>query len=363
LPQDLATRLHQQVQEPVRHREGRLRQITIRSAETDVVSAAVIGLFTDIAGLGELLSVDRGADGEQVFVVRTVAGDHELLDLLAMHVERRSVHIAAPADVMVPMPVVVGRGAASQAVAASVRVDAGALRRLLLLARTLTRDSRASRVSVGREGPGQLQRSTEALCQGLEELCCAPASSLFERVPPLLERLSKQLDKQFALSLTGGDTRFERAVLQSLADPLIHLVRNACDHGIEPAQQRQAAGKPVAGRIDLSAWREPGRIRISVRDDGAGLSRDKVLHAARLRAIPVPDELDDDAVWQLVFAPGLSTAAGVSEVSGRGVGMDVVRSQVVAAGGDVSVTSSSGKGACVTMSIPDDGAMAPDAPG
>lgn len=351
---DVAMRLRRRSLRP-RAPRGKLRRITIRSAETDVVSAAVIGFFTDIAGLGELLSVDSGAGGEQIFVVRTMARDDELVDLLAMHVERANVLIAA-----VPEGPVAGKAMASNRVSgagtdgASVRIDADALRRLVLLARKLTHADAGSGASSKAKERVRWKKDLDALCRGLEDLGRAPVSILFGRIPQLLLRLSGQLDKQFELSMTGDDIRVDHAVLQCLADPLMHLVRNACDHGIEMAAQRVAAGKPLAGQIGLSAWHEPGRVRISVRDDGAGLSREKVLNAARARGLPLPVGLDDQAVWQLVFAPGLSTAYTLSEVSGRGVGMDAVRRQVASVGGAVSITSSAGKGVCVTMSIPVD---------
>jgi two-component system chemotaxis sensor kinase CheA len=276
-----------------------------------------------------------------------------LLDLLAMHVERERVSIASVARPPQANMSPVSGGASPAAVRdATVRVDADALRRLLLLARKLARTSGdANGLGASTESNPWLQ-GLGALCQGLEDLGSASASSLFERIPPLLQRLSAQLDKAFDLSVTGGDLRVDRVVLQRMADPLMHLVRNACDHGIELAPVRLAAGKPRAGQIDVSAWQEPGRVRISVRDDGAGLSRDEVLRAARARAIPFPADLDDSAVWQLVFSPGLSTAGALSQVSGRGVGMDAVRRQVVSLGGEVSITSSAGKGVCVTLSIP-----------
>lgn len=355
LAHDVAMRLRRRSLRPLAPRGGNLRRITIRSAETDVVSAAVIGIFADIAGLGELLSVDNGAGEEQIFVVRTMVRDDELVDLLAMHVERANVLIAA-----VPEGPVARKAIASNRVSgtgtdgASVRIDADALRRLVLLARKLRHADAASDASSKGEERVRWQKDLDALCRGLEDLGRAPLSILFSRIPQLLLRLSGQLDKQFELSVTGDDIRVDRSVLQCLADPLMHLVRNACDHGIEMAAERVAAGKSLAGQIGLSAWHEPGRVRISVRDDGAGLSREKVLNAARARSIPLPVGLDDQAVWQLVFVPGLSTAYTPSEVSGRGVGMDAVRRQVASIGGAVSITSSAGKGVCVTMSIPVD---------
>jgi len=366
---NVAMRLRQRVLAPDAPRApdgGALRRITIRSADTDRVSAAVVGLFADIAGLGELLSMDRGAEGDQLFLVRTLAGDHELMDLLAMHVERDKVSIAAvPAAPIARRVTALGGYPFRGAHGATVRVDAEALRSLVMLARKLTRARADAGIEASPAGAGTGKKPAgaefspgqpdiDALCQGLMDLGSAPVGNLLGRIPPLLRRLSGQLNKQFELSVTGVDVRIDRALLQSLADPLMHLVRNACDHGIELEAQRLAAGKPRAGQIDVSAWREPGTLRISVRDDGAGLSRDKVLRAARARAIALPVDLDDQAVWQLVFEPGLSTAHSLSHVSGRGVGMDAVQRQVASLGGDVSITSSAGKGVCVTVSIPVD---------
>ncbi len=178
------------------------------------------------------------------------------------------------------------------------------------------------------------------------------AAVLFARLPPLLVYLSARLHKPLKLAIVGQDLRIERALLQALADPLIQLVQNACDHGIEGAAARAAAGKPVRGQISVSASLAQGRFQLSVRDDGAGLSRQDLLQAARSNAIPVADDIDDPRLWQLVFAPGLSTAAEVSDVSGRGVGMDVVRHKVAALGGDVMIDSCAGVGTCVTISVP-----------
>lgn len=361
--QKLLDRLRERARDSDAPLGGRLRRIAIRSSETDVVSAAVTGLFSDIAGLGELLSVERRNAEEQVFTVRAVVGDQELLDLLAMHVDPCHVTIRAPSKPaaaklapreQVGAPVVVG---------ASVRVDAAELRRLVQLARSLAGDAGSGEHAAIRVGApdmaglsepvmGQWKGAAGALRQGLENLASAPLSTAFGRLPMLIQRLSERLNKRFSLSVHGDETRVDQVILQRLADPLMHLVRNACDHGIELPQQRLAMGKPADGRIDVSAWMESGWLRISVRDDGAGLSRENVSQAARLRGISVPCGLDDHDVWQLIFAPGLSTVASTNDVSGRGVGMDVVRRQIVAMGGEVSITSSADKGACVTMAIP-----------
>jgi chemotaxis protein histidine kinase CheA len=352
--QGLQHRLRGQALAPPSLPGGRLCRIAVRTRDADRASAQVVGLFGEVAGLGELLSVDRCAQGGPVFVVRTGAGDHELMDLLAMHVERDCVSIESVSAVP----------AAGQAVfsddrpdrdggGATVRVDALELRRLVAQARALEScDGVFSETMDAGSAADRWRRDVQSICRGIEALGSAPVSSLFERVSAALQRLSAQLHRPFELSVTGGDIRIDRSVLQALVSPVLHLLRNACDHGIEPAACRSAAGKPQAGQIAVSAWREPGQFRMSVRDDGAGLSRDSLLQAARVHCIAVPADPTDQEVWALVFAPGLSTADTVGDVSGRGVGMDAVKRQVEALGGQVAIVSATGKGVCVTISIP-----------
>lgn len=353
---------------------GRVRRIVVRSPETDVVSAAVTGLFADIAGLGELLSVENVNGDEQVFTVRTAAGDGELRDLLAMHMDLRCVTIGGATGATGVTGSPAGAPAAMASPAAesrnmpatmreSVRVDAGELRRLVQLARELAQDigghaegargrDGSGEGDKGKAGVGHWRSAAGHLHQGLESLASAPMSMVFEHVSAQIRRLSERLGKPFTLEVQGEEVRIDRLVVQRLSDPLMHLVRNACDHGIERSDQRLALGKPAQGRIAISAWIEDGWLRIAVRDDGQGLSREQVMQAARQRGVPVSADWEDDKVWPLVFAPGLTTASGVSEVSGRGVGMDAVRRQIVALGGDVVIASVAGQGACVTMAIP-----------
>lgn len=362
LAQDLADRLRRRGGAPPPRPGGRLYRIAVQTGDADRVSAQVAGLFGDIAGLGELLSVDRRAGGAPVFVVRSGVADHELLDLLAMHVERHDVSIqAVAAGAAEPQPVAPDGQADRDRNGATVRVDAQALRRLVAQTRALAREGVATTAMAGSPAD-RWQREVQSIWRGLEDLGSAPVSVLFERIPAVLRQLSVQLDKPLELSVSGGDVRIDRGVAQGLLSPVLHLVRNACDHGIEPPERRRAAGKPLAGRIALSAWREAGQFRMSVRDDGAGLSRDKLLHAARARAIAVPADVQDEDIWALVFAPGLSTASAVSAISGRGVGMDVVKRQVEALGGQVKMASTPGNGVCVTISIAmDDAAQSANA--
>jgi two-component system chemotaxis sensor kinase CheA len=333
---------------PVAPNAGQVRQITIRSSTARESADAVAAMFSDIAGLGEVLSTDRGGAGAHAFVVRTAAPDHELLDLFAMHVERDSIAIRA----IIELAASDQTGARRQDLSG---VEAGAP---ALAAKRLREPARMDTVDA-LDAVGEEDRATQddlaaagVLGQSQPDSQEEPVSVLFARLPPLLEHLSARLHKRLTLAIAGQDLRIDCALLQALADPLIQLVRNACDHGIEGAAARAATGKPLSGLISVSAVLEQGHFQLSVGDDGAGLSRQDLLQAARAQAIPVADDIDDQRLWQLVFAPGLSTADAVSDVSGRGVGMDVVRHRATALGGDVTIDSSAGVGTCVTISVP-----------
>ena len=362
--QDLLDRLRNNYPAPTVERGARVRRIVVRLADAEVVRTAVTDLFADFAGLGELLSVSEGDDGKQNLLVRTECSDQELSDLLVIHVDRDAVTVGASNDAQgVTQPRIPADAALSDL--AGVRVNAIELHRLTRLAHQLARDSQpreqgvlrpqvAATPSHGLVAQAHWHLDAKRLASGLDALCRAPASMLFSRIPPLLHHLSDQLQKQYVLTVVGEDTPIARALMQRLVDPLVHLVRNACDHGIELPDSRAKLGKPRVGHIMVSAGRESGELRIGVRDDGAGLSRDSVLRAARDRVMAVPENPDDQTIWQLVFARGLTTATAVTDVSGRGVGMDVVRSAIAAMGGTVEIESIAGLGTCVTMSIPND---------
>lgn len=179
-----------------------------------------------------------------------------------------------------------------------------------------------------------------------------PISFIFSRFPRLVHDLAAKLGKQTELKLVGETTELDKGLIEKLADPLTHLVRNSLDHGIESPEERRQAGKQPSGIITLRAAQTGGRIVIEVIDDGAGLNRCRILQKAFENGLPVSDEMSDEEVWQLIFAPGFSTAEKVTDVSGRGVGMDVVMKNVQALGGRVSISSESGKGSRVLVSLP-----------
>ena len=180
-----------------------------------------------------------------------------------------------------------------------------------------------------------------------------PISFCFNRLPRLVHDLSNDLGKKVELKLSGEQTELDKTVLEKVGDPLVHLVRNSLDHGIETPQVRRAAGKPETGVIHLNAYHSSGNIVIEVRDDGVGFDKEKILQKAREKGLVGDDEqLSDEGVRKLIFDAGFSTADGVSDVSGRGVGMDVVGRNVKDLGGQVEIHSEQGKGSTVTIRLP-----------
>ncbi|HSF12655.1 MAG TPA: chemotaxis protein CheA [Erythrobacter sp.] len=180
-----------------------------------------------------------------------------------------------------------------------------------------------------------------------------PISSVFGRVPRLLRELAVSTGKHVRLVVSGESTELDKTVIERLSEPMTHLIRNAVDHGIEPPEERRAAGKDPEGTLTLSAEQKAGRIVIRISDDGRGIDRERVLAKAIKNGLVSPDaELSDDEIHQLVFAPGFSTAAAVSNISGRGVGMDVVRQNVKDLGGRITIESTPGKGATFTLALP-----------
>jgi two-component system chemotaxis sensor kinase CheA len=168
----------------------------------------------------------------------------------------------------------------------------------------------------------------------------------------MLRDLAAKLGKKVEFVTQGEATELDKGLVEKITDPLTHLVRNSCDHGIELPAERLAKGKPEAGTITLSASHQGGSIVIEVRDDGRGLSREKLLAKARQRGLHAPDTLTDPEVWNLIFEPGFSTAEVVTDVSGRGVGMDVVKKNITALGGSVEIDSADGYGMRVSVRLP-----------
>ncbi|MHA6689021.1 chemotaxis protein CheA [Devosia sp. A449] len=206
----------------------------------------------------------------------------------------------------------------------------------------------------------ELVRGLEVLAQttrGLQDSVMAiraqPVKSVFSRMPRLVRELSTKTGKKIKLETIGENTEIDKTVIEQLSDPLTHMIRNSADHGIESPESRLSRGKPETGTIRLSAEQAGGNILIIVEDDGAGINRERVLGLARDKGIIAPDVTPtDEQIDQLIFAPGFSTADAVSDISGRGVGMDVVLSNIKKIGGSVHVRSWTGKGTRMTLRLP-----------
>jgi two-component system chemotaxis sensor kinase CheA len=204
-----------------------------------------------------------------------------------------------------------------------------------------------------RQGLSQLARNTRELQESVMQIRMLPISFAFNRFPRIVHDLSRKLDKKVELKLVGEGTELDKTVLEKISDPLVHLVRNALDHGLETPERRLAAGKHETGTLELAAFHEGGNIIIEVRDDGAGLNKTKILQKARERALVAPDqELTDEQIDNLIFMPGFSTADQISDVSGRGVGMDVVRRNINDLGGHVQISSKEGLGSTIRIRLP-----------
>ena len=201
-------------------------------------------------------------------------------------------------------------------------------------------------------GLQQLDRNTRQLQEAVMATRMLPIDAVFSRFPRMLRDLAARLDKEVRLEMQGEATELDKSMIEKISDPLTHLVRNAVDHGVETRAQRAAAGKGAEGCIRLSAAHQGGMIVIRVADDGAGLDRARILAKARVQGLAVSEAMSDAEVWQLIFAPGFSTAEKVSDISGRGVGMDVVKRNVEALGGRVEVESRRGEGTSVAIRLP-----------
>lgn len=204
-----------------------------------------------------------------------------------------------------------------------------------------------------RERVVDLEQHTRELQESVMQVRMLPLSSAFGRLPRLVRDLSKKLGKEVDLVVDGGSTELDKTVLERMIDPLVHLVRNALDHGLETPDVRLAAGKRSCGTLSLTARQESGSVVIQIGDDGGGINGPVVLNIAREKGIVDPDEqLTEDQINQLIFAPGFSTAAEVTDVSGRGVGMDVVRRNILDLGGRVQVHSKKGEGTTIEIRLP-----------
>jgi len=356
-------------------------------------------LFRDIPSLGTLEPLDGGKaiEGYRTFKVRTNSPDEELIELFSFHVAREQVAITPfdAAPVRAGGPVVhEGEGfgffvdpatlPAAQAAAQEARnaepkpraeksqggnLESSTLRvsvqkvdqlinlvgELVITQAMLTQQAKTLdpvQYQTLLAGVTDLERNTRSLQESVMSIRMIPMAFVFNRFPRMLRDLAARLGKDIELKTVGEATELDKGLIEKIIDPLTHLLRNSADHGIEAPAARSAAGKSPTGTITLSAAHQGGSILIEVRDDGAGLKRARILAKAKERGLAVRDEMSDAEVWALIWEPGFSTADQVSDVSGRGVGMDVVRKNIAALGGSVELDSAEGYGTRVSVRLP-----------
>ncbi|SPF34719.1 CheA signal transduction histidine kinase [Candidatus Sulfotelmatobacter kueseliae] len=330
----------------------RARELSFSPDVTDVLLASmdVLRTFTAAAAAGK-----DAATAKSQKLLQQMKEELEAAAPAAKHEpEGASEPAANAADKAKPAP--------TATAARTLRVDVQKLDRLLdltgeiAIARGRTARLLESREQVSIDELAIAHDAETTLQAELQELVMkvrmVPVGPLFRQYQRTVRDLARELGKTVNLQIEGGEVEVDTSVVEHLRDPMLHMVRNALDHGIERPEQRRKAGKPPAGTITLRARHEAGNISIEVEDDGAGLDRARILDAAKTRGIAVDPILTDHEVYQLVFESGLSTTAHVSNFSGRGVGMDVVRRNVQALRGSVSVSSRPGRGSTVHLRFP-----------
>jgi two-component system chemotaxis sensor kinase CheA len=401
--------------EPAPRHDGRRElELTVGPLDNPKQADSLLDLFNEITDLGTIEALDAGqaADGMRRFRVSTTSSDSDLLDLFTFHVSREQVRLgpltagygfhhgapgapadtqpseddlgygffdnapgappkAEPAPVAVAAPKPVARAAAPKA---DAKVAAGGLEsstlrvsvekvdqlinlvgELVITQAMLAQNGKAIDTGLYQQlasGLADLERNTRDLQEAVMSIRMIPMSIVFNRFPRMLRDLAAKLGKKVEMVTQGEATELDKGLVEKITDPLTHLVRNSCDHGIELPADRIAKGKPESGTISLIASHQGGSIVIEVRDDGRGLNRQKLLSKARERGLHAPDSLTDAEVWNLIFEPGFSTADQVTDVSGRGVGMDVVKQNITALGGTVEIDSADGYGMSVRVRLP-----------
>jgi len=391
----------------------RVLQLKIGPVDNLASVDAVKELFRDIPGLGSIEDQPCAEPQYRLFLVKTHSSNEDLLDLMVFHVSKEQVQIleydapsavdrtasgsydpdAGLAEVAIDhvqpygifdgapgapgiaaavahegedaKPVAVKTAARpnmAQMESTSIRVDVKKVDQLINLAgelviiqAMLAQNSQALDPTANQQllaGLADLDRNTRDLQEAVMSIRMIPMSTVFSRFPRMLRDLANKLGKKINLVTQGEATELDKGLVEKITDPLTHLVRNSLDHGIELPEDRIKAGKSDQGTLTLSASHQGGSIVIEVRDDGRGMNREKLLNKARERGIDVSDNMPDNEVWMLIFAPGFSTAEQVTDVSGRGVGMDVVRKNIAALNGSVEIDSVEGVGMRVSIRLP-----------
>jgi len=383
---------------------ARVLDIQIGPLQSGAAADGLVELFRDIPSLGSIETLDQGqlsADGMRRFKVTTQSPDSELVELFSFHVSREQVQIAplvaaastptegdgygffvdprtlpqATKDTPADAGSVEGdasrrpdgrprsdKPAAGALESTTLRVSVEKVDQLINLVGELVitqamlteqaKDLDPVQCSSLLSGITELERNSRHLQETVMSIRMIPMSFVFNRFPRMIRDLAAKLGKQIELRMVGEATELDKGLIEKIVDPLTHLVRNSADHGVETPATRLAAGKLAHGTITLSASHQGGSILIEVRDDGQGLRRERILQKARERGLHVREDMTDAEVWALIWEPGFSTAEAVSDVSGRGVGMDVVRKNIAALNGSVELDSAEGYGTRVTVRLP-----------
>ncbi len=363
---------------------GALQQLFhIEFSACGVAPAVLDHLLTDLAERGVLEQIDGAAtaDDRRVMRLLTSASEEDIWEALAFVVDPAQLKIEiapAPAAALVAVAVAVDtapqgrppaavhadepRSASASGESSSIRVSVSKVDQLinlvgeLVITQAMLAETASKADAVLYEqllnGMSQLERNTRDLQESVMSIRMLPISFVFSRFPRVVRDLAAKLGKQVELKTVGEGTELDKGLIEKLADPLNHLVRNSLDHGIETPAERSACGKPAHGTITLRAFHQSGNVIVEVSDDGAGLNRERIFAKAQARGMPVHEGMADGEVWPLIFEAGFSTAEVVTDVSGRGVGMDVVKRNITALGGRVDISSVRGAGTRISIRLP-----------
>jgi two-component system chemotaxis sensor kinase CheA len=350
-------------------RIGRVERIQTRAAQVPALheldpESCVLGFEIELSGPTDRAEIERVFEFAQDDCVVQIVGADVAVGSAVGHVAA----VAPAVAVATPdVAAVERRSAATDRRAAGrgdetryVRVRADKLDHLIDLIGELVIASSGARMAAQDSGAAPAIEATQRVADlvqstrdGALALRMVPVGETFARFQRVVRDLGKQLGKDIELVVTGGDTELDKAMVDVIADPLMHLVRNSVDHGLESPAERAAAGKPATGRLGLNAFHEGGAIIIEVSDDGRGLNRERIVAKATERGLIEPGvELSDAEAWQLIFAPGFSTADKVTDVSGRGVGMDVVKRNIESLRGHIALASQPGRGTTMQIRLP-----------
>lgn len=359
----------------------RIRFARLSDSECDLLAG-------ELANLGKVLSRTRSNDQLTVLLETTCAPD-DIVAVCCFVIDESQIDITheaaaaaveapavaeapAPVAAPVPEPAVVAEASKPQAAASvaapaakessSIRVDVEKVDQLinlvgeLVITQSMLTQAATMLDPVAYErflsGLGHLERNARDLQESVMSIRMMPMDYVFSRFPRVIRDVSAKLGKQVRLDTYGKETELDKGLIERIVDPLTHLVRNSLDHGIETPEVRLAKGKDATGQLLLSAQHHGGNIVIEVSDDGGGLNRERILAKAMQQGMPVSESMPDEEVWQLIFAPGFSTAEQVTDISGRGVGMDVVKRNIQEMGGHVEIHSRGGQGTTTRIVLP-----------